>query len=653
MKIKHKLLLLIGGFALLIVGVLSVNFFLNTKSSQLYVAQQRENLAVSAHNAVSINGESLYSTVYDYSYWDNLYNFINEQDTAFSNAYLSTLTDYAHIDYAWVYNRKGLPIFYSQKPGKDTINLPADKADLYQLLDTLENSENRFADFYIKNGDSLYIVYAGTVHRTSDVNRLEKPQGAFLVAKTVDSLFLSKLGIITNSTVSVRFDSNQTDSNNKYSISSSFPIFNSHGELAGIYHFEKKDDFIKKNDNKQLEIMLYVAFIIFVLLIVLIFVFNNVLNRPFAALIRALDTGKSDRILKYKKSKSEFGKLALLIIEFFNQKNALESEIEERTQISLKLAEQNIELNSRNEEIQALNDNVTSANEELRQNNEEMMSLNEDISKKAAEIERNNRVIATINKEMIESMNYAAGLQRSVLPSGAQIAEMPFNPFVFFRPKDIVSGDFYYLKIREDNFIFAAADCTGHSVPGAIMSMLANSLLNEIMYYTPEASPAEILNRLRRLIKSSLKQTGRESLHKDGLDIAFCRLNINTLQLDYAGAYQPLWIFREIDSISEPEFIEISANRQPIGIYHKETPFTDHSIQLKKSDKVYIFSDGFDSQIGGQNNLKFKKKNFIQTLKEIRNLTNDKKLHLLNTKLETWMGTNAQTDDILLIGLSI
>ncbi len=660
MKVRFKLLIVLISFSVLIFAILLVNFYLSSQSTDIYVEDQLEKLNLSATNAIGINNELLFSTVTDYTYWDELCNFTKVPDTTFANEYLLSIVDYAHVDYEWVYDLNGNRKFYANKNILDSISEPISPTEMYAQLDTTRNSDKRYTSFCIRKADEILVVNGGTIHQIADTERKEKPFGAFFLAKIIDSTFTNRLGILTNSKVSLKHDSVGIDKSDKRKISCIKPIKDYNEKVVAWYFFEKNDSYIEKNEKSQRKVMLILLIFIVFSIVSLGLIVNKWLNVPFNELIRALDKNEVSGISKYLKSSNEFGKLSNLIAAFFKQKKALESEIEERTIVSLQLAERNMELKQHNEEIKALNGSISVANEELRQNNEEIITLNDDIIQKSAEIEIQNSSLRSreielqlANKQIVESINYAAGLQRAVMPPNDVISKLPFENFVYFRPRDIVSGDFYFIYQKEDSILFAAADCTGHGVPGAFLSMLSISLLNEIVHRNRQASPAEYLCDLRRLIKISLSQTGKESLHKDGLDIAFCKLNIKTLELEYAGAYQPLWIFRESENPEAPEFIEIAANRQPIGIYHKEVPFDNHKIQLQKNDKVFVFSDGYTSQLGGKHVVKFKKDNFKNLLKSVRNLNSVDQTKILDQLLMDWTGTNQQTDDILVLGLKI
>ncbi|MCL4856043.1 MAG: SpoIIE family protein phosphatase, partial [Flavobacteriales bacterium] len=219
--------------------------------------------------------------------------------------------------------------------------------------------------------------------------------------------------------------------------------------------------------------------------------------------------------------------------------------------------------------------------------------------------------------------------------------------FILFKPKDIVSGDFYWALEKENHLYLAAADCTGHGVPGALLTMLGNSFLNEINAVDKLLTPAEILNKLRDKIISELNQTGKDGETTDGMDISLIRLNLKTNELHWAGANNPLYI------INSGELLELKPDKQPIGYNYKMTDFTNHQINLNKNDYVAIFTDGFADQFGGPKGKKYKYNTFKNKLLEIYQLPLDEQKKLLSNEFEIWRGNLQQVDDVCVIGLRL
>jgi len=320
--------------------------------------------------------------------------------------------------------------------------------------------------------------------------------------------------------------------------------------------------------------------------------------------------------------------LIYLFIKFRERKlkkdnEKLETIVKERTQ---EIVQQKEEIETQKEEIQTIADNLIVSNEEVTKQKDK---------------------IAEIHKHITESIEYASRIQHAILPPKELISKHLPDHFILFKPRDIVSGDFYWLKQIGNYTVYAAADCTGHGVPGAFMSMLGISFLNEIVTKTRFDNAGEILNRLRKKIKTSLRQTGKDGESKDGMDIAVCVIDNESLQLEYSGAYNPLYIIRK------GELTEIKATRNPVGIYLKEKLFENHKFQLEKGDVIYTFSDGYIDQFGGENESRFKSKNFKKLLLEINNKPMQEQRKILDAVLLKWQGKTEQTDDIVVFGVRI
>jgi tetratricopeptide (TPR) repeat protein len=251
--------------------------------------------------------------------------------------------------------------------------------------------------------------------------------------------------------------------------------------------------------------------------------------------------------------------------------------------------------------------------------------------------------LAEKNKEILDSINYAKRIQSAILPPDKLIKETLKESFVLYKPKDIVAGDFYWLEQKNGNTLFAAADCTGHGVPGAMVSVICNNGLNRSVREYNLTDPGKILDKTRELVIQEFEKSEGEV--KDGMDIALCSINKNKLY--YAGAYNPLWLIRN------GEIIETKANKQPIGKYDPLLPFTTHVLELEKGDTIYIFSDGYADQFGGPKGKKLKAKAFKALLLSIQNETMDTHHQLIDDAYENWRGDEEQIDDVVVIGVRI
>lgn len=252
------------------------------------------------------------------------------------------------------------------------------------------------------------------------------------------------------------------------------------------------------------------------------------------------------------------------------------------------------------------------------------------------------------NKEITDSIEYASKIQSAMLPPDRYISSVLPDHFVLYRPRDIVSGDFYWLNQYNKKLYFCAADCTGHGVPGAFMSMLGIALLNEIINQKGDFSAAEVLNNLRSQVVKSMHQKGHEGETQDGMDIAFCVLDFESNHIQFSGAFNPLFIIRN------GELLEFKGDKMPIGVHIKQdVPFTNHETDVLPGDQLYIFSDGYADQFGGPKRKKFLIKRFRELLINISAKPMSEQKNALENVIDEWMGSYDQIDDILVFGVKI
>jgi len=286
--------------------------------------------------------------------------------------------------------------------------------------------------------------------------------------------------------------------------------------------------------------------------------------------------------------------------------------------------------------------------------NEKLAEQNVQIFKQKEEIEKQRDLANKQKMDITDSIEYAKRIQTALLPPLSFIRRSLPEHFILFKPRDIVSGDFYWMMNKDDKIIIAAADCTGHGVPGAFMSVLGTAFLNEIVnkivenkhVYSLQAH--EILNQLRSYIIESLHQSGADNESKDGIDIALCIIDPGKQKLQFAGAHNPLYLIRN------NELQIIKGDRMPVSIHQKaHKSFTNHEIDFFKDDVMYIFSDGFVDQIGGPKKRKFMSRNFKELLLKIHEKPMDVQQQILEKTFEEWKGDYIQLDDILVIGIKL
>jgi serine phosphatase RsbU (regulator of sigma subunit) len=313
-------------------------------------------------------------------------------------------------------------------------------------------------------------------------------------------------------------------------------------------------------------------------------------------------------------------------------------------------------------ELKKKNKLIESKNKELQDQNDEILAQRDQIKIQRDEIATQKNIL-TVQKDQIleqskditDSIQYAQRIQTAILPHDEVIKYLLPKHFILYRPRNVVSGDFYWLTHKKGEIVIVVADCTGHGVPGALMSMLGSTLLNDAINSIDTLKADLILNELRDQVILRLRQTGQASETKDGMDIGICLLNKDTMKLQYAGAYNPLYMIRN------GKLTEIKADRMPIGISSKAgKPFKNNEIKVKKDDTFYLFSDGIIDQFGGENGKKFLSTRFQELLLSIQDKIMYDQKEILDNELNEWMGLTGkypkkydQVDDIIVMGIKI
>ncbi len=278
-------------------------------------------------------------------------------------------------------------------------------------------------------------------------------------------------------------------------------------------------------------------------------------------------------------------------------------------------------------------------NNEKRKNNLALKSKNDLIqSQKDTLEERNN--------EIMDSIHYAKYIQESLLPAKKVVKSYLPESFILFKPKELVSGDFYWMHTEGDGLYVAVADCTGHGVPGAMVSVVGTNGLKRCLTELKLKKPSEILDHLASYVIDTFNAEGEREV-KDGMDISLCKINFTTKTLEFAGANNPLWILRG------EEIIQVKADRQPVGKHLNPVPFNNHEFELQVKDRLFMFSDGFADQFGGPKGKKLKSKTFKQLLIDNKDMDMESLHDLLNKTIEDWMGTLEQIDDISVMGIEV
>lgn len=319
-------------------------------------------------------------------------------------------------------------------------------------------------------------------------------------------------------------------------------------------------------------------------------------------------------------------KFNLMIAQLEEYYNELEQKVRERT----------AEIEKQKEEISAQRDS-------LEEQRNMLSDANASLQQAYTEIEEKNRHIE-------DSIRYAKRIQNAILPPDQYVRRLFADYFILYLPKDIVSGDFYWVSHSDNKVFIAAVDCTGHGVPGAFMSIVGHDRLNYAVNVENAARPATILNSLNKGVTDTLRQTRSEISVKDGMDIALISIDFDNNKLEFAGAFNPLYHIRD------NELNQVAADKFPVGAFVGEelNKFKNHEFDLNSGDVLYVFSDGYADQFGGPKNKKFMTKRFRELLLEIHQQPMKKQKEELSKRIYEWMGTdNTQVDDILVIGIRI
>jgi serine phosphatase RsbU (regulator of sigma subunit) len=314
-----------------------------------------------------------------------------------------------------------------------------------------------------------------------------------------------------------------------------------------------------------------------------------------------------------------------------------------------------------------MNELLAFHNVEIEQQKEEIIAQRDEIESKRDLLKTQNEKLEHFRTHTTQSLRYAQSIQAAILPSDKFLQQISPESFVLMKPCELVSGDFFWASTVGDFQIFCVADCTGHGVPGAFMSILGITALNDIVSRHKVTKPSEILGYLRESVIEALSQNDPEELHKDGMDIALCVLNTKTRELQFAGAGLPLWIVAEemptsiiSNCSSEPvrhngfSICEVKGDIMPVGQSPRMTGFTNHTIMLGEvSIKIYLSSDGYSHQPGGAEGKKFQRHKLMELIVENQDKSLENQKSIFENTFEQWMGKISQIDDVTLLGLVV
>lgn len=286
--------------------------------------------------------------------------------------------------------------------------------------------------------------------------------------------------------------------------------------------------------------------------------------------------------------------------------------------------------------------NLKSQNKHLIQ---DLQDANRNLEQKVME---RTRQLEQQRQNITDSIKYASRIQRALMLPSEELEKILPSHFILNKPKDIVSGDYYWVSQKNNRLIIAVADCTGHGVPGAFMSIMGINFLNEIVNQSDTIKASEILNELRAQLIKSLGQTGRKDETKDGMEMALCIIDSEEKQIQFSGAFRPMYLIRD------DELIVVKGDPMPIGKYNeKEVPFTNKEMPFRENDMIYLFTDGYVDQIGGLDRKTFKSIQFKKLLKEIHYKPLKEQKEILLEEHGIWRAGQEQIDDIMILGVKL
>ena len=376
-----------------------------------------------------------------------------------------------------------------------------------------------------------------------------------------------------------------------------------------------------------------------------------------------------------KKNEMALDQLKTKLVYTEEQKRKLEKSLNKTSSSTSQLLSEKDKIEHSIKILQGEKASMEGEKRKFEEKNKKMWQMSVAIHKEKEKINKLKLEIEERHQSIIDSVTYAKRIQEAILPPKTEIYKYLPESFVLFKPRNIVSGDFYWFRaLSEGNkVIIAAVDCTGHGVPGAFMSMIGNTLLNEIVSLQGVVEPAAILNNLNEAVRSSLKQDQLDSESRDGMDVAICCIDFDKMEVQYSGANRPLYLLRgdiaavtieesldghAVDAlllgVTDVEFIEeFKPNKFPIGglAMDEEKRFTNHVIPVKKGDSVFLFTDGYADQFGGDQGRKLMTKKFKKILRAIQNKSMSEQGAYLGNFIDEWRGEQEQVDDVLVIGI--
>ncbi len=627
MKLQHKILILLITTA----GVIffSLLFFLRMelKKKDIIALESQKNNELLINQILKMKSDLFEGLSKDYSGWDDMVGFVAKPDSTWAVDNIDLVIPNYKVSFASLYD-KDKNLIYNIF---DTLNI---KIPLIIERNIIEASfkKSPYCHFFYFSESEVFEIFGSIIVPSNDFAKHQTPaQGYLLVAKQWNKDYIDQLALATNFKIRINntYNSQSRDSLRMESYNYIRKLFDYKGNSIGNIVFSKQNT-LKHELETFNNISTILGIITLLIICTFLFWFRKLVLVPLSKMSQTLDTGNINSIKPLLSGTGEFKKMAGLMVDFIKQKDELKEYNFEIIDKSNEILAQNEMLHLQKEEIQAQADNLENAFQE---------------------IQTQKKKVEKSHEEITASINYAYRIRNALLPQKEKFGNIFPKHFVFYQPRNIVSGDFYWTKTFNNLTVLVVADCTGHGVPGAFMSLLGISFLNEIV---PKLTQMEnqtvyandVLNMLREQIISVLNQTDNMHSNSDGMDAAICIFDHEKQEMQFAGANMPVII------VQNNELTEYKPDKMPIGIHPRaKEPFTNQSIKLEKNANIYIFSDGIVDQYSHENKKKYLRNNFRKFLSSIQNLSIELQSEAVENEFNSWRKNTDQTDDILVIGI--
>lgn len=630
----------IRGIRNIIIKVIMIIFILFSISLLLFTFLSKNEVSNIEHNQNKIVSNSLESLI---KKQNSYYNSILIDYSCFSWMidFIHSPNKYKPDDYITATNEMGLSIFQVFDLQKNTVycsntGLINNDTIVFNDLFYKKLYQQRTLNFFMKYDTLVIEIHASTIHNSSDTKKEEEPKGYLIIGKVWNQAYITEIKTIINANIVIESESFKRKDIPK---SQRIKTFNDYkgNAIASMYFIS--NSLLQNSTVLPKGFIEYYTIFIFVLVAIIgLLFFEITIYKPLKTLyysFKYVDVKILEPIIS---KKDEFSTMAKMIKEYFEQVEWAQKEITEmqRTKDELKSTYDELLTQKNKTEVQ---------NNILEVQSEKLAVAHQEIIIKNSQLEFQ-------NAQITDGIKYASMIQKAVLTPQFNVEKLFNDHFIYFKPKEILSGDFYWFKEFFGKYYFACADCTGHGFSGAMMSMLGISFLNELTHHHNDKNitPSIMLDKLRIKLVETLHQTGKIGQIRDGMDISLCMYNSETKSLDFAGAYNILYhvIKKEDESV---EIIEYKGDRMPVGIYDNPVPFTNYTIPLKENDTIYLLTDGYVDQFGGINKKKLNKQNFKNIILSIQHLTLSEQRTYIKEYMINWIGDLEQVDDITIIGI--